>query len=145
MVPTPPGGTPKSAALEVVGDAMPWLGPSGALVYFENQHSPPTDDMIYYYVIAELEDRRLLFRRLLRGSRRGLFTLESPVGAPIEDVRIIWAAEPTAESPTPRAIGDGRPAQRRVGSPRRTGRWSSSRGRLGSNTPRPRRCVAARR
>lgn len=97
--PIPPGGTAKAVALEVVGDSMPYLAPSGALVYFENQSMPPTEDMIGYYCIVETEDGRVLYKRLLRGSQRPLYSLASQVGPPIEDVRIVWAAEPTAIIP----------------------------------------------
>lgn len=99
MAPIPPGGSPNAAALEVIGDSMPWLAPDGALVYFERQNTPPTQEMVYYYVIAELEDGRVLLKRLLRGSAPDLWTLESQIGPPIENVRIKWAAEPTAIIP----------------------------------------------
>ncbi|MDB5445654.1 MAG: hypothetical protein JWQ97_971 [Phenylobacterium sp.] len=97
--PIPPGGSARAVALEVIGDSMPWLAPAGALVYFEDQRTPPTEDMVYYYVIAELDDGRVLLKRLLRGSEPGLWTLESQMGPPIENVRIHWAAEPTAIVP----------------------------------------------
>lgn len=97
--PLPPGGTPRAAALEVVGPSMPWLAEDGSLVYFENQRTPPTEDMIGYYAIMELEDGRVLIKRLLRGTKPGHYSLMSQVGPPIEDVRIRWAAEPTAIIP----------------------------------------------
>lgn len=99
VAPIPPGGTPKAVALEVVGDSMPWLAQGGSLVYFEDQRTPPTEDMVYYHVIAELEDGRVLIKRLLRGSTPGVWTLESQIGPPIENVRLRWAAEPTAIIP----------------------------------------------
>lgn len=99
MAPVPPGGSANAAALEVIGDSMPWLAPDGALVYFERQNTPPTPEMVYYNVICELEDGRVLLKRLLRGSAPDLWTLESQIGPPIENVRIRWAAEPTAIIP----------------------------------------------
>lgn len=103
MVPIPPGGSPKAAALEVTGDSMRWLAANGSLVYIEDQRTPPTEDMIGYYAVLEIEDGRVLFKRLLRGTKPGLYSLMSQEGPPIEDVRIVWAAEPTAIIPPRRA------------------------------------------
>lgn len=99
MAPVPPGGSANAVALEVAGHSMAPIAEDGSLIYFEDQRTPPTEEMIRYYAIIELEDGRVLFKRLLRGSRPGLYTLESQIGPPIEDVRIVWAAEPTAIIP----------------------------------------------
>lgn len=103
MAPVPPGGSRDSVALEVVGHSMRAIAEDGSLIYFEDQRNPPTPDMLGYYVIAELEDGRVLFKRLLRGSRPDVYMLESQIGPPIEDVRIRWAAEPTAIIPPKQA------------------------------------------
>ena len=102
-VPVPPGGTADAAALEVVGHSMRAIAEDGSLIYFEDQRNPPTPDMLGYYCIVETEDGRVLFKRLLRGSRPELYMLESQVGPPIEDVRLRWAAEPTAIIPPKQA------------------------------------------
>lgn len=99
MAPMPMHGSPNAVAVEVVGDSMPWLARSGSLAYFDHQASPPREDMIGYHAIVELEDGRVLLKRLLRGSRRGLYTLASEDGPPIEDVRVVWAAEPISIIP----------------------------------------------
>jgi len=98
-VPLPPGGASTAVALEVVGHSMRAVAEDGSLIYFEDQRNPPTPDMLGYYCIVETEDGRVLFKRLLRGSTPGLYMLESQVGPPIEDVRLRWAAEPTAIIP----------------------------------------------
>ena len=103
MAPIPPGGSPDSVALEVVGHSMRAIAEDGALIYFEDQRQPPSPDMIGYVCIVELEDGRVLIKRLLRGSAPGLYMLESQIGPPIEDVRIRWAAEPTAIIPPKQA------------------------------------------
>ena len=103
MVPVPPGGSSAAVALEVVGHSMRAVAEDGSLIYFEDQRNPPTPDMLGYYCIVETEDGRVLFKRLLRGSAPGLFVLESQVGPPIEDVRLRWAAEPTAIIPPKQA------------------------------------------
>jgi phage repressor protein C with HTH and peptisase S24 domain len=103
MVPLPPGGAADAVALEVVGHSMRAVAEDGSLIYFEDQRNPPAPDMVGYYCIVETEDGRVLFKRLLRGSLPGLYMLESQVGPPIEDVRIRWAAEPTAIIPPKQA------------------------------------------
>jgi DNA-binding XRE family transcriptional regulator len=101
--PLPPGGASTAVALEVVGHSMRAVAEDGSLIYFEDQRNPPTPDMLGYYCIVETEDGRVLFKRLLRGSAAGLYVLESQAGAPIEDVRLRWAAEPTAIIPPKQA------------------------------------------
>lgn len=103
MAPVPPGGTTETVALEMKGDSMRHIAEDGSLVYFEQQRTPPTPDMIGYACIVETEDGRVLFKRLLKGSTKGLYDLESTNGRLIEDVRIKWAAEPTAIIPAKQA------------------------------------------
>lgn len=103
MVPLPVGGSSDSVALEVAGHSMRYIADDGGLIYFEDQRSPPTPDMLGYYCIVETEDGRVLFKRLLRGSAPGLYMLESQIGPPIEDVRLRWAAEPIAIIPPKQA------------------------------------------
>lgn len=102
-VPIPPGGTSDSVALEVHGHSMRGYADDGSLIYFELQRSPPTEDMLGYESIVETEDGRILLKRLLRGTKPGLYDLESANGPPIRDVRIRWAAEPTAIIPARQA------------------------------------------
>lgn len=99
FAPVPPGGTSASVAVHLKGSSMRGIADDGALIYFEDQRTPPTPDMIGYPCIVELEDGRVLFKRLLRGSAPGLYDLESVAGEPIRDVRLKWAAEPTAIIP----------------------------------------------
>lgn len=103
LAPLPPGGTADAVALEVVGHSMRAIAEDGALIYFEDQRTPPTPDMIGYPCIVETEDGRVLLKRLLKGSGPGLFDLESTMGPTISDVRLRWAAEPTAIIPAKQA------------------------------------------
>lgn len=95
----PPGGTSDSVALEVKGHSMRGYADDGSLIYFEIQRTPPTPDMLGAICIVETEDGRVLLKRLLRGSGPGLYDLESANGPAIPDVRLRWAAEPTAIIP----------------------------------------------
>lgn len=101
--PVPPGGTTDSVALEVKGHSMRAIAEDGALIYFEQQRTPPTPDMIGYPCVVETEDGRVLFKRLLKGSGPGLYDLESYSGPTLSDVRLVWAAEPTAIIPAKQA------------------------------------------
>lgn len=103
MAPVPPGGTTDSVALEVKGHSMRAIAEDGSLIYFENQHTPPTPDMIGYPCVVETEDGRVLFKRLLKGSAPDLYDLESYNGPTLSDVRLVWAAEPTAIIPAKQA------------------------------------------
>lgn len=99
VAPIPPGGTDKAVALKVVGHSMRGLADDGSLIYFEDQRTPPTAEMIGKVVVVETEDDEVLVKRLLRGSRPGLFDLESLEGPPIHDVKIRWASLITAIVP----------------------------------------------
>jgi len=95
LVPLPPGGTDESRALEVRGHSGGDFAPSGSIVYFDDQRTPPTPDMIGYPCVVATEDGRILLKRLLKGSKAGVYDLESRNGPTISDVRILWAAEVT--------------------------------------------------
>lgn len=99
LVPLPPGASDKAVALLVVGQSMPGLADDGALIYFEDQRTPPSVDMLGHIVVAELDTDEVLVKRLLRGSRAGRYNLESFVGDTRENVKIRWAAHVTAIIP----------------------------------------------
>lgn len=99
LVPVPPGGTSDAVAVLVQGHSMPDVAEDGSLIYFDLQRTPPTPEMLGRIVVVETEDERVLVKRLLRGSRKGLYDLESLVGEPIRDVRLRWAARIIAMIP----------------------------------------------
>jgi SOS-response transcriptional repressor LexA len=99
FAPIPPGGSEKSAALWVRGHSMRGVADDGALIYFENQHTPPTPDMLRFVCVVETDDGEVLIKRLLKGSEPGLYDLESIAGPLREDVRLRWAALITAFVP----------------------------------------------
>jgi hypothetical protein len=99
LVPLPPGASDKAVALLVVGQSMPGLADEGALIYFEDQRTPPSADMLGHIVVVELDSDEVLVKRLLRGSRPGRYNLESFVGDARENVKIRWAAHVTAIIP----------------------------------------------
>jgi SOS-response transcriptional repressor LexA len=99
LAPVPPGGTDKARALKVVGHSMTGLADDGALIYFEDQRTAPTPDMLGQVVIVETDTDEVLVKRLLRGSRSGLYDLESIAGPMRRDARLRWAAHITAIIP----------------------------------------------
>jgi SOS-response transcriptional repressor LexA len=99
LVPIPPGGSDKAVALEVRGHSMRGVADEGSLIYFEDQHTTPSRDMVGHVVVAELAGGEVVVKRLLKGSRAGVYDLESIAGPTIEDAKIVWAAEVTAIVP----------------------------------------------
>ena len=100
MAPMPTGGTSAAVALEVDGHSMRGFADDGALVYFEDQRTPPTPDMFGEVVVVQLarggdeaDDEEILIKRLQRGTQDGLYDLESISGPPMRDVELRWAAE----------------------------------------------------
>lgn len=101
--PLPPGGTERAVGLEVVGHSMRWVAEDGALIYFEQQRNPPSENMLGDIVIVETEQGQVLVKRLLRGSKPKRFDLESQSGATLHDCKVVWAAEITAIIPAKQA------------------------------------------
>ena len=99
LAPIPPGGTGQAVALRVVGHSMRGVADDGALIYFEDQRTAPTADMLGHVVVVETDTDEVLVKRLLRGSRPGLFDLESIAGPTRADARLRWAAHITAIIP----------------------------------------------
>ena len=99
LAPIPPGGTDKAVALQISGHSMRGVADDGGLIYFEDQRTPPTPDMLGHVVVVETDTEEVLVKRLLRGSRPGRYDLESIVGPTRHDCRIRWAAHITAIIP----------------------------------------------
>lgn len=99
FAPLPPGGTERAVALRVTGHSMRGLADDGALIYFEDQRTPPSPDMLGQVVVVELETGEVLVKRLLRGASPGRYDLESVAGPTRRDAQLRWAAHITAIVP----------------------------------------------
>lgn len=88
----PPGASPNSVALYVNGPSMRGIADEGSLIFYEQTSSPPTPEMLSHVVVVETMDGNVLVKRLLRGSKRGLYDLESNSARKLEDVQLKWAA-----------------------------------------------------
>ena len=99
LAPIPPGGTAQARALKVAGHSMRGVADDGALIYFEDQRTPPSPDMLGHVVVVETDTDEVLVKRLLRGSTSGRFDFESLAGPTRHDARLRWAAHITAIIP----------------------------------------------
>ena len=88
----PAGANGGEVAVEVRGHSMGIYAPDGSVIIYDDRHDPPTDDLLGEVCVVGLPDGRVLAKRLLRGSRKGLFDLESLVGETMRDQRVEWAA-----------------------------------------------------
>lgn len=88
----PIGATAKSVALYVDGHSMRGTADPGSLVFYEETRSPPTPDMLGHVVVVETASGDVLVKRLLKGSHKGVYDLESTNGHRMEDQRLRWAA-----------------------------------------------------
>ena len=100
FAPLPKGATSKAVALEVDGHSMGTVIEDGSLIFFENQEMPPSEDLIGEKVVVQIaggedeaDDTDVLVKILRRGSKPGLYDLESINGPTLRDVKIRWAAE----------------------------------------------------
>jgi transcriptional regulator with XRE-family HTH domain len=97
-VPIPPGGSQKDSALEVAGHSMRGVADDGAIIYYSSPRTP-SDDYLGEVVVCEVETGERLVKRMLRGSRRGLYDLESVNGDTRRDEKLHWIAEITSIVP----------------------------------------------
>lgn len=99
LVARPPDAGQKTVAAIVRGDSMSGIAEDGDLIYWEDEPSPPTEAMIGKLCVVGTADGRILVKRLLKGSRPGLWHLISTNHAPIEDCEVAWASRVTWVKP----------------------------------------------
>lgn len=87
----PEGATEDSVAIEIDGYSQGFIA-DGCLIFFTEVHAAPTDDMLGTIVVVGTDDGEVLLKKLLRGSRPGLYDLESINGPMLRDRRVLWAA-----------------------------------------------------
>jgi SOS-response transcriptional repressor LexA len=105
--PVPHDATEDTVAIEVRGDSMRGIAENGWLVYFDEQRTPPTEDLIGEICVVGLSDGRVLIKKLLRGRKKKHFDLESAAAPLIQDARVEWAARVTSILPRRRRGGAG--------------------------------------
>lgn len=90
-VSAPEDATDDTVAVEIRGDSLGsffdrWL------VYYDDVRRPVTSDLLGKLCVVGLADGRTLIKKIIRGQRRGLFTLNSQFEPPIYDAIVEWAA-----------------------------------------------------
>jgi len=98
FVPIAPGGSASDSAVEVKGHSMRGIADDGSLVYFSSQQ-PATESYLGETVVCAVDSGEVLVKKLLRGSERGLYDLESVNGETRRDELLNWVAEITAIIP----------------------------------------------
>lgn len=92
-VPPPPNGSLTARALEVRGHSMPFFAEDGAIIYFDHQRPAPSSELLGHVVVVELDTGEVLVKRLLKGSRKNVFDLESIAGPTRRDAKLNWVAQ----------------------------------------------------
>lgn len=64
----------------------------GWLIFYGPEHQGVSEDCLGKLCVVQVKDGPTLLKTLKRGSRKGLFRLESWNAPPREDVRLAWAA-----------------------------------------------------
>lgn len=89
-VDAPPGAGRNAVAVVVRGDSMLPKYEDGDVLIYDDHEDPAA--LINKTCIVQLEDGRLLVKRLRRGVAPGSYTLTSYNASDIEGVKITWAA-----------------------------------------------------
>lgn len=87
----PPGAPPGAIAVIVRGDSMYPRYVEGEKLFYGPERLP-AGDLVGKECVIALPDGRMLVKRLRRGSKRNLYTLESHNAPPMEDQPVEWAA-----------------------------------------------------
>jgi phage repressor protein C with HTH and peptisase S24 domain len=87
----PPAGVDAPNVAEISGDSQYPLQ-EGWLIFYGPEHQGVAEDCIGKLCVVQVKDGPTLLKTLKRGSRKGLFRLESWNAPPREDVKLAWAA-----------------------------------------------------
>lgn len=91
----PPDATAATAALLTGADAMPTFVHGNYNYFYERPHKATTkvpEQLLGRLCVVALKDKRVLIRRIERGSRAGQYHLVGNPAEPIFDQRIEWFA-----------------------------------------------------
>lgn len=86
----PAGVPPNVTAVKVKGNSMHPRYYDGEYLFYVRDGRSPTE-LVGRECVVALSDGRIMVKTLQRGSRKGLFRLESFNAPTIEDVRVEWA------------------------------------------------------
>lgn len=86
-----PAGVDAPNVAEISGDSQYPLQ-EGWLIFYGPEHQGVAEACLGKLCVVQVKDGPTLLKTLKRGSRRGLFRLESWNAPPREDVKLVWAA-----------------------------------------------------
>ncbi len=87
----PPPGVDAPNVAEISGDSQYPLQ-EGWLIFYGPEYQGVDEDCLGKLCVVQVKDGPTLLKTLKRGSRKGLFRLESWNAPPREDVKLAWAA-----------------------------------------------------
>lgn len=87
----PPPGVDAPNVAEISGDSQYPLQ-EGWLIFYGPEHQGVGEDCMGKLCVVQVKDGPTLLKTLKRGSRKGLFRLESWNAPPREDIKLAWAA-----------------------------------------------------
>jgi DNA-binding XRE family transcriptional regulator len=88
----PPPGVSDCIAARVRGNSMYPMLLDGWLLFYSRDEDGVPDECVGKLCVVCLENGACYVKTLRRGSRKGLFTLESWNAPPMEDARLTWAS-----------------------------------------------------
>lgn len=86
-----PAGVDAPNVAEISGESQYPLQ-EGWLIFYGPEHQGVAEELIGKLCVVEVKDGPTLLKTLKRGSRKGLFRLESWNAPPREDLKLVWAA-----------------------------------------------------
>jgi transcriptional regulator with XRE-family HTH domain len=86
-----PAGVDAPNVAEISGDSQYPLQ-EGWLIFYGPEHRGVADECMGKLCVVQVKDGPTLLKTVKRGTRRGLFRLESWNAPPREDVKLVWAA-----------------------------------------------------
>ena len=91
-VDAPEWATDRTVAVQIRGASLGKLL-DGWLAFYDDRHDPPTEALHGRLCVCGLADGRVVLKKLLPGSRAGLYHLESSTEGTMFDRAVIWAAK----------------------------------------------------
>ena len=86
-----PAGVDAPNVAEISGDSQYPLQ-EGWLIFYGPEHQGVAEDCLGKLCVVQVKDGPTLLKTVKRGTRKGLFRLESWNAPPREDVKLVWAA-----------------------------------------------------
>ena len=99
FVERPPFVRGQAVAVEVRGDSLLPVAEDGWRLIYTGEQTVSEDEAINRLCVVQLEDGRMLVKRVIRGSKPQHYHLVSTNAPAIEDARLVWAARVKAIIP----------------------------------------------